>query len=74
VTLGFLVRLHDDENLYTGVVTFHTITKFIIAIWCTNLARKLNRKGRGWGVFGFFLPVLALLTIGFKKKIKGKTS
>ncbi len=38
------------------------------AVWIVNIAQKLNRNQTGWGIFGFILPFLALIIIGFQRK------
>lgn len=44
------------------------VLRILITIWCVNIAQKLNRNETGWGFLAFFLPVLALILIGIKKK------
>lgn len=46
------------------------ILRVLITIWIVNIARKLNRDTAGWGVFAFFLPSIALIVIGQKRKLK----
>lgn len=38
-----------------------------ITVYCVNRAKKLNRSETGWGLFGFFLPLIALIWIQFKE-------
>ena len=62
----------EDPQLLTIIIISLIIFRIFIAVWCYNLARGLNRENRGWGAFGFFLPVVALIIIGFKKKLRDK--
>ena len=47
------------------------ITAPIVRIWitvhCANKAKSLNRSSWGWGLFGFFLPIIAIIWIQFMK-------
>jgi hypothetical protein len=49
--------------LYLFLITL----RIIITIYCVNRARKLNRNIWGWGIFGFILPLVALIWIQFMK-------
>ncbi len=37
------------------------------AIYCFTRAQELNRNKWGWGVFGFILPIVAVILIQFMK-------
>jgi len=37
--------------------------KIVGAIVCASKAGKLNRRELGWGIFGFFLPILAMIIV-----------
>ncbi|MBC8548980.1 MAG: hypothetical protein H8D23_04955 [Candidatus Brocadiales bacterium] len=40
----------------------------IFAIYyCSKRAGELNRSRGGWGVFGFFFPIVAMIWINFMK-------
>lgn len=41
----------------------YLIIRIISAILCVNIAKGLNRNQTGWGIFGFFLPPIALIII-----------
>lgn len=45
------------------------IGRILITVYCVNKAGELNRSTVGWGFFGFFLPIIALITIQFMKPI-----
>jgi hypothetical protein len=36
---------------------------------CSNKAKELNRNSVGWGFFGFFSPIVAMIWIQFMKPI-----
>jgi len=46
---------------------FLFVLRIIITVYCVNKAKKLNRSVWGWGLFGFFIPVIALIWIQFMK-------
>ncbi len=50
---------------YVGSLIIRIIAVFIVV----NTANRQNRETFGWGVFAFFFPSIALITIGLKKKI-----
>lgn len=39
------------------------------AVVCSNKAKELNRSTGGWGTFGFFIPILAMIIVQFMKPI-----
>lgn len=43
------------------------VFRIIITIICVKKAKKLNRNAFGWGVFGLFLPLIAIIWIQFMK-------
>jgi hypothetical protein len=43
------------------------IIRIGITVACVNKAEQLNRSKMGWGFFGFFLPILAIIWIQFMK-------
>jgi len=50
------------------------VVQIYIINYCVNKAQKLNRSKWGWGIFGFFLPVIAILVIQFAKPNWDKNS
>ncbi|MAZ72340.1 MAG: hypothetical protein CMC70_04250 [Flavobacteriaceae bacterium] len=51
-----------------GVITLIFLALRIgITIYCVNKAGELNRSKGGWGIFGFLLPIIALIWIQFMK-------
>jgi hypothetical protein len=45
------------------------VLRIMITIYCVNKAGRLNRSEGGWGLFGFFLPIVAIIWIQFMKPI-----
>ncbi len=43
------------------------VIRIIITVYCVNKAGDLNRSKGGWGIFGFLLPIVALIWIQFMK-------
>jgi len=50
-----------------GLSLFLLILRIGITIYCVNRAGTLNRDKTSWGIFGFFLPLLAFIWISFMK-------
>jgi hypothetical protein len=47
------------------------IVRIIGVAVCASQAKTKNRNEVGWGVFGFCMPIIAMIIISFKKpKIK----
>lgn len=45
------------------------IVRILVTIYCVNKAKDLNRSQLGWGIFGFFIPIIAIIWIQFLKPI-----
>ena len=43
------------------------VVRVLIIIYCVNKAKKLGISQWGWGIFAFFIPILALIIIQFQK-------
>jgi hypothetical protein len=43
--------------------------RIVGTIVCSNKAKELNRSVGGWGLFGFFSPILAMIWIQFMKPV-----
>jgi hypothetical protein len=52
-----------------GIVFVQLGLRIVGAIVCSSKASSLNRNAGGWGVFGFVLPILAMIWIQFMKPI-----
>ena len=56
-----------DKDFYFLIYVILLALRIIITIYCVDRARKLNRSEWGWGFFGFFLPIAAIIWIKFMK-------
>lgn len=45
------------------------LLRIVGTIVCSNKAKELNRSSGGWGVFGFFMPIIAMIWIQFMKPV-----
>lgn len=45
------------------------ILKMVGTFYCAHRAIALNRAPGGWAVFGFFLPIIAMIWISLLKKV-----
>lgn len=72
---GFTIFSTKEEvnsyNIIAGILSF--IYRIVATIWVSNIAKGQNRDTFGWGIFAFFLPTLALIVIGFQRKLKNVT-
>jgi hypothetical protein len=62
--LSEYIEFFDDRH---PLLIFLIVMRFIIAIYCGEIAKKLNRSEFGWFLFGLALPILALIIIQFIK-------
>lgn len=58
-----------DEHSIAAVRFFSFILRIVIMAFCINKSGKLNRSKWGWGIFGFFMPLVAIIWIQFMKPI-----
>jgi len=66
-----ILRVVDDPESVRPILLITLLFLRIAATsYIVSLAKKLNRDQLAWGFFAFFLPVLALIIIGFKRKLK----
>lgn len=63
-----------DQDTYILLSIFLFILRIIITIYCTNKAGRLGKSKLGWGLFGFLLPLIALIWIQFVKPKKSVQS
>ena len=42
-----------------------------ISFYCAKKAEKLNRNRFGWALFGFCLPIIAIIVIHYMKPLQG---
>lgn len=73
INLGilFTTKIYDtDSPTNTGLVALvNSIYRVIVTIWVVNIAKNQNRNRGGWGILAFILPNLALIIIGFSRKL-----
>ena len=50
-----------------ALIIIQIILKFTGAIVCATKADKLNRSGFGWAIFGFLMPILAMIIVNCLK-------
>lgn len=55
-----------EQGVYTLI---GLIIRIIGVVVCVNKAKELNRSEVGWGIFGFILPIIAMIWIQFMKPI-----
>lgn len=58
----------DEETIITLRI-IGLIVRILITIYCVNKAANLNRSQLGWGLFGFFIPIVAVIWIQFMKPV-----
>lgn len=51
----------DEVNGFVAV--FGLVLRIIGALVCSSKAKDLNRNSTGWGVFGFFMPIIAMIWV-----------
>ncbi|MBC8548981.1 MAG: hypothetical protein H8D23_04960 [Candidatus Brocadiales bacterium] len=56
-----------SESMYGFVSIFLIVLRIVITVYCVNKANQLNRSKWGWGLFGFFFPIIAVIWIQFMK-------
>lgn len=55
------------ESDYALIQIILFLLRIVITIYCVSKAKELNRSQFGWGVFAFFIPILAVIWIQFMK-------
>jgi len=54
-----------DVGVLSLVIFIGIILRLVGVIVCNEKAEKLNRSTVNWGIFGFFMPILAMIIISF---------
>lgn len=59
------------DNLDVGeiLMLLGTIFSIVVSIYCVKKAEKLNRSRFGWALFGFCLPLIAVIAVQFVKPL-----
>jgi hypothetical protein len=55
--------------MHTPIVIFRLAIRIIAIIVCVRKAKNLNRSQFGWAVFGFLIPIVAIIWIQFMRPI-----
>lgn len=71
----YFININDGSNgnLYLNDAVFSIVSfvvRVVVTIWVHSISYKLNRNTIGWSIFAFFLPSIALIVIGFQRKLK----
>ena len=54
-------------NITQAVLIGSTLLRIVGVLYCIKRAEYLNRNAFLWGIFGFFMPLLAMIIIVFLK-------
>ena len=61
--------MNDESTVLIRIIGL--VLRIIITIYCVSKAGKLNRNTLRWGLFAFFIPILAIIWIQFMKPLIG---
>jgi hypothetical protein len=61
-----LLQVQNDGS-QAILAIFSLLLRFVGAAVCASKAKELNRSSGGWGFFGFFMPIVAMIWIYNKK-------
>jgi len=73
IRLSGMLTFEDLENYnkaYAILTIVALITRIVVTIWVINIAKRQNRNITTWGFFTFFLPGIALISIGLLRRLK----
>lgn len=69
-----MLLLQSSSNDSAGFfLVIQLILRVVGAIVCSNKAKELNREPAGWGIFGFLVPIVAMIWV-YCMKPKGGSS
>jgi hypothetical protein len=51
----------EDGGVGIFLVFINIILKIVGVIVCSDKASKTNRNSTTWGIFGFFMPIIAMI-------------
>ena len=57
------------DNMEALIPFIGLILRIWITVYCVRRAERLNRSQFGWGIFAFFIPLVAVIWIQFMKPI-----
>lgn len=58
-----MILLQASSGAEPVILIFTLLLRIVGAVVCVNKAKELNRSTGGWGFFGFFLPVIAMIWV-----------
>lgn len=67
--ISIFLNLTAYNDFYPFIVLVIFIIRVIVTIRVIRIAESLNRNKTGWGIFAFVLPAVALIAIGFQRKL-----
>jgi hypothetical protein len=59
------------ENTSGFIMIVGLVLRIIGLVVCSKKATELNRSKIGWGIFGLFMPIIAMIWIQFMKPYNG---
>lgn len=70
--LNIVLFLYSKNNKEVQIIagSIGIVLWIIFIFWVVSISDKQNRNSLAWGIFAFFIPVLALIIIGMLKKLK----
>jgi len=58
-----LTLLQANSGPNPGLIIIQLILRVVGVIVCVNKAKALNRDTGGWGIFGFLMPIVAMIWV-----------
>ncbi len=56
-----------EASALVGIIQL--ILRIVGVVVCSNKAIELNRNATGWGFFGFFFPIIAMIWVNCIKPL-----
>lgn len=54
----------DSSGTYGSLIIFSMLIRILVTLWINGIAKRKKRNPLLWSLFGFFIPILALIIIG----------
>lgn len=61
--LFYLLQIDTEPGQTSGLFLISLIFRIAAVFICRSRAKKLNRNVLNWSLFGFFLPLIAIIWI-----------
>ncbi len=58
-----LLQAGSDQGAGAFFIFLNLVLRIVGAVVCSNKAKELNRDTGGWGVFGFIMPIIAMIWV-----------